>query len=142
MAVQAYIYFNGNCREAVEFYAGVFHTQEPKIMLFGDVPDESGFGQDETTKNLVLHTFLIISDSMVMFSDVPPGVPFTQGNNISLTVVSKDENVIRSAFDKLKEGGTVMMELQQTFWSKCYASVTDQFGINWQLSLESEQNFS
>jgi PhnB protein len=89
-----------------------------------------------------MHTFLIISDSMVMFSDVPPGMPFTQGNNISLTVVSKDENVIRSAYEKLKEGGTVLMELQQTFWSKCYASVTDKFGIIWQLSLESEQNFS
>jgi PhnB protein len=80
----------------------------------------------------------MISDSKVMFSDVPPGIPFVQGNNISLTIVSRDEEEIRSAYDKLKEGGTVIMELQETFWSKCYAHVTDKFGITWQLSLVSE----
>ncbi len=138
MSVQAYINFSGNCREAVEFYAETFHTDKPQFMLFGDVQDTSGFGQEEATKDLVLHTYLMISGSKVMFSDVPPGMPFLQGNNISLTVVSSDENEVRSNYEKLKEGGTVNMELQQTFWSKCYGNLTDKFGINWQLSLDSE----
>lgn len=138
MSVQAYIYFHGNCKEAVKFYSDVFKTNEPKILLYGDVPGPSDFEQDEATKQLVLHTNLMISGSMVMFSDVPPGVPYTIGNNISLTVVSKEDNELREAYDKLKEGGTVLMELQETFWSKCYASVIDKYGINWQLSLEAE----
>ena len=54
-----------------------------------------------------------------MFSDTFPGSPFIQGNNISLAFVSKNEEEIRSAFEALKEGGTVAMELQETFWSKC-----------------------
>lgn len=138
MPVQAYINFNGDCKEAVGFYAKVFKTKEPQFMLYGDVHEESDFAQDEAAKKLVMHTNLIISGSKVMFSDVPPGMPFIPGNNISLTVVSKDKEEIRSAYDLLKEGGTVNMELQETFWSKCYANVTDKFGINWQLSLESE----
>ena len=71
-----------------------------------------------------------------MFSDVFPGSPFVQGNNISLAVVSKDIEEIKSVFSRLKEGGTVGMDLQETFWSKCYGSLTDKFGIDWQLSQE------
>ncbi len=140
MSVQAYINFNGNCREAVEFYARVFQTDEPQFMLYGDIHEAADFEQDEAAKKLVMHTNLVISGSKVMFSDVPPGVPFTLGNNISLTIVSKEESEIRSAYEKLKENGTVIMELQETFWSKCYANVADKYGINWQLSLEEEQS--
>lgn len=140
MPVQAYINFNGNCKEAVEYYAKVFDTNDPRFMLFGDIHDDSDFGQDEAVKKLVMHTNLIISGSMVMFSDVPPGMPFKQGNNISLTIVTKEEDELRAAYEGLREGGIVNMELQETFWSKCYAMVTDRYGINWQLSLESGQS--
>jgi PhnB protein len=139
MSIQAYIYFNGNCREAVEFYANVFQTNQPQFMLYGDFYGESDFEHNEADKKLVMHTNLIISGSMVMFSDVHSGMPFIQGNNIGLTVLSKDENEIRSVYEKLKEGGTIIMEPQETFWSKCFANVTDKYGISWQLSLESEQ---
>jgi PhnB protein len=139
MSIQAYIYFNGNCREAVEFYANVFQTNQPQFMLYGDFHGESDFEHNEADKKLVMHTNLIISGSMVMFSDVHSGMPFIQGNNIGLTVLSKDENEIRSVYEKLKEGGTIIMEPQETFWSKCFANVTDKYGISWQLSLESEQ---
>ncbi|MBK1811162.1 VOC family protein [Clostridium sp. YIM B02505] len=43
---------------------------------------------------------------------------------------------VKSCYDKLKEGGTVDMELQETFWSKSYGTLTDKFGILWQLSYE------
>ncbi|GBF33903.1 PhnB protein [Desulfocucumis palustris] len=137
MAVQVYINFKGNCREAVEYYSEVFGTEKPKIMLFGDMPPDPGFPLTEHTKNLVMHTFLNIKGSMVMFSDVPPDMTFVAGNNISLVVSSKDMDEIKSIFDKLKAGGTVGMELQETFWSKCYGFVTDKFGIGWQLSYDS-----
>jgi len=74
-----------------------------------------------------------------MFSDTPPGMPYVLGNNISLTIVSKDMDEIKSLFANLKEGGTVMMDLQETFWSKCYGYITDKFGIQWQFSYENRQ---
>ena len=61
---------------------------------------------------------------------------FTVGNNISLAIVSKDLEEVKSLFHKLKEGGKIGMELQETFWSKCYGSVTDKFGIEWQFNYD------
>jgi PhnB protein len=138
MAVQVYINFNGNCREALDFYAKTFGTEKPQIMLFGDTPSDSGFPLSEETRNLVMHASLTIEGTPVMFSDVPPGMSLATGNNISLIIGSKDMDRIKLMFNKLKENGTVGMELQETFWSKLYGFVTDKFGIGWQINYESE----
>lgn len=137
MAIQVYINFNGNCREAVEFYAGVFKTEKPKIMLFGDVPPDPQYPLTEQDKKKVMHTELNILGSTVMFSDIPSDMPFVAGNNFSLTVITKDIEEVKSSFNQIKEKGSVIMDLQETFWSKCYGSVVDQFGIIWQFSLDS-----
>jgi PhnB protein len=136
MAVEVYLSFNGNCREVVEFYAEVFGTEQPQISTFGDSPQNPDYPLPEEAKNLVMHTRLTISGSTVMFSDTFPGMPFVEGNNISLAIVSKNLDEINSAFNKLKDGGKVGMELQETFWSKCYGNVTDKFGIQWQLNYD------
>lgn len=139
MAVNVYLNFNGDCREAVEFYAHVFETETPEIMTFSEAPPNPQYPLPEEAKNLVMHTRLNISGSNVMFSDTFPGSPFTQGNSISLAIVSKDIEEIKSVFAKIKAGGTVTMDLQETFWSKCYGQVKDKFGIEWQLSHEAEE---
>jgi PhnB protein len=133
MPVDVYINFNGNCREAVEFYAQVFGTKKPKIMTYGDTPPDPKFTFPEEAKNLVMHTQLKINGSNIMFSDIPPGMRLITGNNISLVIISKDLEEVKSLFNKLKEGGVVGMDLQETFWSKCYGSLTDRFGIEWQI---------
>jgi PhnB protein len=136
MAVDVYINFNGNCREAVEYYAQVFGTEKPQIMTFGETPPDPNFPLPEEAKNLVMHTRLNVLGSNVMFSDVFPGMPFVAGNNITLAITFKDIDEIKSLFNKLKEGGTVGMDLQETFWSKCYGNLTDKFGIGWQLNYD------
>ncbi|MDF2615199.1 MAG: glyoxalase family protein [Clostridia bacterium] len=139
MAVQVYINFNGNCREAVEYYAEVFGTAKPVIMTFGEMPPNPEFALPEEAKSLVMHAKLEINGSTVMFSDVFPGMPFTAGNNISLTIVSTSMDEVKTLFSKLKDGGSVEMDLQETFWSKCYGSLIDKFGIIWQLSYDDGQ---
>lgn len=136
MAVEAYLNFNGNCREAVEYYAQVFETEKPLIMTFEEAPKDPKFPLPDEAKNLVMHARLTIDGRNVMFSDVFPGMPFVEGNNISLSIASENMDQIKSYFHKLKEGGTVGMELQETFWSKCYGQVTDKFGILWQLNYD------
>lgn len=118
MAVDVYFNFDGNCREAVEFYADVFNTEAPQIMTFGEAPPNPEYKLPEEAKDLVMHARININGSNVMFSDVFPGMPYVQGNNITLAFVSTDLDEIKSVFHKLKEGGTVNMELQETFWSK------------------------
>lgn len=137
MSVDVYLNFNGNCCEAVEFYAEVFGTEKPQIMTFGEAPQHPDYPLPEEAKNLVMHTRLNISGSNVMFSDTFPNHPFTVGNNINLAIVSKNIDEIKSGFEKLKEGGTVSMELQETFWSKCYGQLTDKFGVIWLFSHDS-----
>jgi PhnB protein len=140
MAIDIYLNFNGNTREAVEYYAEVFGTEPPHIMTFGEAPPDPSHPLPEEAKHLVMHANLKIAGSTVMFSDVFPGMPFVEGNNISLTLMDTDEDTIKDWFNKLKEGGTVSMELQKTFWSQCYGSLKDKFGIYWQLSHDNGQN--
>ncbi|MFH5184664.1 VOC family protein [Paenibacillus sp. TAB 01] len=139
MSVDVYLNFNGNCREAVEFYAKVFGTENPRIMTFGQTPPNPEFVMPEEAKNLVMHTRLNIDGSNVMFSDVFPGMPFVAGTNISLSLINKDVEQLKTWYHQLKEGGQVVMELQETFWSKCYGSLTDKFGIHWQFNHDDGQ---
>lgn len=136
MSLDFYLNFNGNCREAVEYYAEVFGCETPKIMTFGDSPSDPNYPLPEEAKSLVMHARLAISGSNVMFSDVFPGMPFIAGNNISISLISQNLDEINSAFHKLKEGGKIQMELQETFWSKAYGSLEDKFGIQWQFNYD------
>jgi len=136
MSVDVNLSFNGNTREAVEFYAEVFGIEKTHFMTFGETPPHPDYPLPEEAKNLVMLSRLNIDGSNVMFSDVFPGSPFIAGNNISLSLVNADMDGIKAAFDKLKVGGTVVMELQETFWSKLYGGLTDKFGITWQFSYD------
>lgn len=135
MSLNVYIRFNGNCRQAVEYYVEVFGCQEPTIMTFGQFHSESDFLMSEEVKNQVMHTFLSINGQDVMFSDTPPGMPVNQGNNFTLAYNTKDQDEITRIFSRLKnDGGQVGMELQKTFWSDLYGSITDKFDIVWQFT--------
>lgn len=134
MAINAYLNFRGNCRDAVAYYAEVFGAQQQPMMTYGEVEHDAPI--PEAMKNLVMHTALNILGDTVMFSDVPDDMDFTVGNNISLVVTTHDPAQIDSLFAKLREGGTVTVEPQTTFWTKRYAYVTDKFGVGWQLTHE------
>ncbi|NOU99118.1 VOC family protein [Paenibacillus planticolens] len=136
MALDIYLNFNGNCREAVEYYAEVFGTEQPRIMTFGDTPSDPAHPLPEEAKSLVMHARLSISGSTIMFSDVFPGMPFVAGSNFSISLVSKDIEEVKSAFHKLKEGGQVTMELTETNWSKCFGMLVDKFGIQWMFNYD------
>ncbi len=136
MALQVYLNFDGNCRQVVRFYQDVFRTEEPQIMTFAEMPPDPEYPIPEELADRVMHTSLEIFGDTVMFSDTWPGMPLTVGNNFSLTVMTKDEDEIKRLYERLRVNGRVEMELQETFWSQCFGSVVDQFGISWQLSLE------
>jgi len=133
LALNPYLIFDGNAREAALYYAQVFGLEEPQIMTYGSVHAE---GLPPDAENLVMHTSLDIAGGKLMISDNYPDSPYQQGNNFTVAYVSNDEAAIRSAFEKLKDGSTVKMELQETPWSKCYGSVIDRFNIEWQFSHE------
>ncbi|WP_419883504.1 VOC family protein [Peribacillus sp. B-H-3] len=136
MSINVYMNFNGNTRDAVEFYSEIFNTEKPQIMTFGEAPQHPDYPLAEEAKNLVMHARLTISGSTVMFSDTMPGRPYVEGNNITLTYGSQNEEELKSVFNKLSDNGKVTMELQETFWSKLYGQLTDKFGIHWQINFD------
>lgn len=135
MAILPYINFDGNAKEAILFYADVFQAT-PKIMYFKDMPEDPEFPMDDAIGQLVLNAQLEMAGTMVMISDIMPGMNFVEGNNISLTVVTKDVEMVRHLYEVLSEEGEVQMELQKTFWAPLYGMVKDRYGIIWQLSAE------
>lgn len=135
MPLNPYLNFDGNTREVVQFYAQAFGLEEPQMMTFSSIHSEEELPPGAADR--IMHTFLNIGGSTLMFSDTFPGMPFQQGtNNFSLALVLNDENALRDAFHKLKEGGTIVMELQEVPWSKVYGSLTDKYGVSWQFSME------
>lgn len=133
MALNPYLIFNGNAREAALYYAQVFGLPEPQLMTFGSVHSDE---IPPEAANLIMHTYLDIAGGKLMISDTFPGMPYQRGNDFTLAYVSSDEAAIRAAFEKLKDGGEVEMELQETPWSKAYGSLTDKFNVKWQFSHE------
>lgn len=134
MSLNPYLNFNGNCREAVEFYSLAFETQPETILTFGDMPETPEFILPSEAKSLIMHTNLKVFGSTLMFSDVLPSMPYIHGNSISLAIVIDDEKFIQRIFNRLKEGGTIEMDLQKTEWSNCYGALIDKFGVSWQLN--------
>lgn len=133
MKFELFIYFQGNCREAVEFYAEVFKTEVKDLMTFGQVPSTSDYPIKESEKDLVMYAEVKIGDKNIMFMDTSSDYPITVGNYISPTVNTQDKDEINRLFEALKEGGKVHMEPQKTFYSEWYAMVEDKFGVLWQL---------
>lgn len=139
MSISIYLNFNGNCREAIAFYTEALGVEKQPIMTFGDMPPDPNLSLTEDSKKLILHSFLMVQGTKLMFSDTLPNMPVTTGSNMSIVLNLKDVEEIKTIYNKLKEGGTVIMDLQETFWSKCYGTLTDRFGIGWQLSHDSEE---
>jgi PhnB protein len=133
MGVDNFIYFNGNCRKAVEFYADVFGLDEPQCMICKDVPGNPDFvGTDmDRAKGRIMYAGLNIKGSTVMFADAPNNRTVTIGDNVCLTVSCETMEETTEVFNRLKNGGEVHIGLEETFFSKCLGSLTDKFGLNW-----------
>ena len=89
MALEIYLNFEGNCYEAVSFYSKIFKTEMQNVMYYSDMPENPDFPLTDEVKKMVLHTFLNINGTTVMFSDCPPNIPLKFGNNTAL-VINKD----------------------------------------------------
>jgi len=129
-----FINFDGNCREAVEFYAKVFKTEIINFQTYSEAPSEHGYVTPEADKNRVMYAGLAIGDRTVMFSDAPAGGGFVRGNNVCPTLAVGDKAELTRIYNELKDGGEAYMELQPTFFSELFAMVEDRFGVIWQLT--------
>ena len=136
MPVLVYLNFDGNCRDALEFYRSVFGGEYMMITTFGEGPDDIGIADSD--KDKIMHATLTIGDGVIMASDTPSnfGPPLSVGNNFSLTYPTQSKEETDELFAKISEGGTVTMPVQEQFWGAYFGACTDKFGINWQFNYE------
>jgi PhnB protein len=131
MQVQPYLFFDGCCEEAVEFYRSSLGAEVAMLMRFKDSPDPPPPGMvPPGGENKVMHAALRIGDAMVLASDGRcSGQPSFEGFALSLTAANETE--ADRLFAALAEGGQVQMPLAKTFFSPRFGMVADRFGVSW-----------
>ena len=135
-----YINFEGNCREAFDFYRSVFGGEFSNEMAFSDMPPSDETPIPDGWQDKVMHVSYPIGNSVLMGSDMPPGFgpPLTVGTNYSVSYSASSRDEADRVFAAISEGGQVTMELQDMFWGDYFGALTDRFGVNWQVSLGPE----
>jgi PhnB protein len=135
MEIQPYLFFDGRCEEAIEFYREALGAEVTMLMRFKECPDPQPGMIPPGAEDKVMHASLRIGKTLVLASDGRClGKPQFQGFALSLTV--PDEAQAERFFNALGDGGTVQMPLAKTFWSARFGMVADRFGVSWMVSVE------
>jgi PhnB protein len=134
MQVQSYLFFDGRCDEAIDFYKKALGAEVEMLMRWKDSPDKSMCSP--ANENKVMHASLTIGETRVMASDGRnTGNPEFKG--FALSVNAKNEADADQLFNSLSAGGNVVMPLGKTFFSPRFGMATDKFGVNWMVIVES-----
>jgi PhnB protein len=125
-----YIGYDGDARQAMEFYQQVFGG-DLRMNTFRE------FGQaDSPDADKIMHAQLeTTSGYTLMASDTPTGMPFDSGSRISVSLSGDDADELRGYWEKLSEGGTVTMPLEKQMWGDEFGMCTDRFGVNWLVNI-------
>lgn len=129
-----YISFNGDARQAMEFYESVF----------GGTVAMSTFGEfgapDPASAEKLMHAQLETPAGFtLMASDTPPGMEYDPGTNVSISLSGEDAAELRGYWEKLSDGGTVAVPLEKQMWGDEFGACRDRFGISWMVNIGSSQ---
>ena len=128
MHVQPYLFFDGRCDEALDFYKKTLGATVDMSMRFKDAPDQSMVSPDNREK--VMHSAFHVGDAQVLASDGRcMGNPTFQGFGLALT--AKDDAEAERLFASLGDGGQVQMPMSETFFATRFGTVADKFGVTW-----------
>ena len=128
-----YLNFDGNCREAMEFYREVLGG-DLEVHTFGESGAPAEFDQDG-----IMHASLETPLGFtIMASDLPPGMDFTPGGGqITISLSGDDGEALRGYWERLSDGGTVWVPLQEQSWGDIFGNCADRFGVPWMVNIVS-----
>jgi PhnB protein len=136
MPLAPFLHFQGDCAEALSFYAGVFDDPAPTIMRYSEAPEgDAGAGGDR-----VMYGAVDTGEGQLMASDYPPDQPGDAQAAVSVSISYADAVRARTVFDRLSEGGAVIMPWGRTFFAKGFGMVKDRFGTHWMVSIDAAQD--
>lgn len=133
MTVQPYLFFDGKCEEALEFYKGAIDAKVDMLMRFSENPDKPEPGQMNLppgAENKVMHCAFKVGDTQILASDGHcAGKASFQGFGLALSARSDAE--AEKLFGALGKGGQVLQPLTKTFFASKFGMVADRFGVMW-----------
>ena len=136
MQVQPYLFFDGRCEEAIEFYRKTLNAEVQMLMRFKESPEPPPPGAvAPNSGDKIMHASLRIGETTVMAADGQcSGTPSFQG--FALSVGVPDPATAERIFAALAEGGKVQMPLGKTFFARSFGMLTDRFGVGWMVISE------
>lgn len=127
--IQPYLTFNGNCREAMDFY---------KACIGGDLMITT-FGEGMAghcapgSEGLIMHARLVHGETVLMASDNMPDWPYTVGTNVSVSITCDSDDEVETAYNAMSEGGARTMPPDDAPWGARFGMLTDKYGFHWML---------
>ncbi|MDE2227783.1 MAG: VOC family protein [Alphaproteobacteria bacterium] len=138
MTIQPYLFFDGKCEQALEFYKKAIGAEVKMLMRWKDHPEPTPGMIPAGAENKIMHAQVEIGDTVVMASDGQcQGKPDFQG--FALALHAKDEADAKRLFGALSDGGQVQMPLAKTFFSPSFGMLTDRFGVSWMVIVVSAE---
>lgn len=133
--VQPYLFFNGNCEQAVEFYRKALGAEVQMMMRYKESPEPPKPGMvPPGFENKIMHSSFRVGQTTIMASDgCAAGKTNFEGFSLSISVSSEAE--ADRVFAALSDGGKVIMPLTKTFWSPRFGMLEDRFGVGWMISV-------
>ena len=129
-----YISFDGNAREAMQFYEQVFGG-DLTLSTFGEFGDPNAPGGDK-----IMHSQLETSSGFtIMGADTPPGQEYDPGNNFAVSLSGEDGGELRGYWDRLSDGGNVTVPLEKQMWGDEFGMCVDRFGTPWMVNISQQQ---
>jgi PhnB protein len=133
LELEPYLFFYGKCEEALNFYKGIFGGEITSIMRMKEAPPEMAAPPNWSDK--IMHARFSAPSVKFMASDGRPDTVSADGN-IALSLSTRDQTEGTRVFDKLAQGGTVDMPLQDTFWGARFGVLKDKYGIEWMVNCD------
>ena len=133
MKVQPYLFFDGKCDEALEFYKRALGAKVNALMRFGEAPDQSTIKPE--SKNKVMHSAFQVGETEILASDGHClGKPSFQG--FALTIHAPNDAEAKRIFNAISDGGQVQVPLDKTFFASSFGMAADKFGIGWMVIVD------
>lgn len=134
--INLFLNFDGNCKEAFDFYSSVFGKSFEEFQTFGQLPDETPIPDSE--KNKVLYVALPLNETTVLMGcDISTTLghqPIQKGDNFSISLEANSETEARYLHHELSSQAQSQLPLEKTFWGALFGMVTDKFGIQWMIN--------